>query len=165
MWWHIKGGVEQLGIQLLGIVVIAAWVTLWSLPMFCILRYFHKLRYAPSTPRTRLSLSYSQGHLVRVHARIAVAYAQRIARGGSHGAGHHQARRLGLPLLCPNRLCGWLNNQQSLTQSTNKQTHTVLKTSLPLHLCEAKGKALSVQLLALMQHSEPAVGLSRVEEK
>ncbi len=40
-----QGGAEQLGIQLCGIVVIVAWVTLWSLPMFLALRYFHKLRF------------------------------------------------------------------------------------------------------------------------
>jgi hypothetical protein len=26
-------------------VVIVVWVTLWSLPMFLVLRYFHKLRF------------------------------------------------------------------------------------------------------------------------
>lgn len=55
------GGAEQLGIQLCGIVVIVVWVTLWSLPMFLVLRYFHKLRVSHEVEVTGLDITKHGG--------------------------------------------------------------------------------------------------------
>lgn len=61
-WGVFYGGKGyQLGVQLLGIVVIFAWVTAFMLPMWLLLRYFKMLRVSEEQEKRGLDIAQSLG--------------------------------------------------------------------------------------------------------